>query len=427
MKKVLLFLFAVVVVAAWTLPSYATEVNFDGQWRIRMFGGENADDFQDDSGDTSSRIEQRFRTGITARSSDDFGGYIQLQTNTNDDEVGNQGSNALWDGGSELDVHARQAYLDFNVQNVNFKVGKQYLSHPGDPFKLFLTTIVDAAVVSTTVGPATVYGVYAKLAEVDDQTPQNDEDTNLYALGGAFSPQKGIDLGASWTFVKDSAGPDVSDRHWISGHGGFMVGPVDILAEGVLLTGETDNSNDISAYALAGDATFATDQFEVGVLLGYGSGDDDPADGDDEGFQEIAGSFNQSNLWFDNGIDSWGNAQSISLGNIDDHNVDGSTAYGSSLGNTFTAFLHGKFNVNEQLSLNGAAGIIRLAEDTSTSGDDDVGSELNLGADYTIHSASTLKLSAQANWLFPGDALTGGGSNPDDTVSEYTAKLEYQF
>ena len=64
--------------------------------------------------------------------------------------------------------------------------------------------------------------------------------------------------------------------------------------------------------------------------------------------------------------------------------------------------------------------------ETFAGGDDEIGSELNLQADYTIHAASKLGLRLQANWFFPGEAVVGPTA-ADDAISEYYARLQYEF
>ena len=171
MRRILIFLFAIAVLAAWTVPSYATEVTFSGTWRIRLFSLDDRD-FNENASDASSSINQRFRLNIKARSSDDFGGKIQLQM-----------GNATWGLSGAATPTARQAYLDFNVATVHVKAGRQYFKLPGDPFSLVLVSVLDAFVASTKSGPATIYGDFAITAEVDSGTGANDDDTNVYILG----------------------------------------------------------------------------------------------------------------------------------------------------------------------------------------------------------------------------------------------------
>ena len=58
-------------------------------------------------------------------------------------------------------------YIDFNVQGVNVKAGRQFYKLPGDPFSLVLRGVGDGVTGSTEVGPATVYFAYFKADECD--------------------------------------------------------------------------------------------------------------------------------------------------------------------------------------------------------------------------------------------------------------------
>ena len=418
MRRIILFLFAVFVIAAWTLPSYAAEVSFDGQYRIRLFSFENDDDFQDDVGVTNSYIDQRFRTGITVRSSDDFGGYIQTQA-LNNTKWGTVGVNST----HVFDVV--QAYLDFNVQNVNAKIGRRWTTIPADPFGIVLVARVDSAMFSTDVGPAKVYAAFLKLDENDAGTSDVDEDQNTYLIGGQFSPAENTEFGAFWLFDRDGEGSSDTKRSWIGANAGVMAGPVDLAVEGVVLTGEIQGGNDISAFALVGEASMApNDQVGVGLIIAYGSGDDNSSDTDNEAFQGLSPSFNPTNIWFDEGVASWGGA-GVSETNL---NSSASPTYHSSVGNTLAFIPYATFKVNDQTKVTGKYAFIQQVEDTgSTVVDDAIGQELNLIGSYTIHSASNLNLTAQANWFFPGDGLLASTTAADDTVSEYTAKLQYTF
>ncbi len=78
MKKILIGVFAALVLAAWVVPAMAVDTTFDGQYRVRTIYVDNLIDLDDNATDESSWIDQRFRLGIKI-SEAPVTGYVQLQ------------------------------------------------------------------------------------------------------------------------------------------------------------------------------------------------------------------------------------------------------------------------------------------------------------------------------------------------------------
>ena len=454
MRRIILFLFAVFVVTAWTLPSYAAETTFGGAWRVRFLSFDNNDDFRDDLGDASSSIDQRFRLNVTSRGSEDFGGFLQMQA-----------GNDTWGTSTTFDVTTNQAYLDFNVQNVNVKVGRQDMDVAGDIHNLVLIQTRDAVVASTQVGPATVYGGLLKLDEVDSTTADSNDDRDAFYLGAQFMPAEGVEAGVFWVVDKDSdftstqseafaGGSDGGDTilHYLGASGEFAAGPVNLALEGVVRTGEDDTpasgttAINYSGWAFAADAHLSpNDMFTVGLVVGIGSGDDNHTDTDAEAFVGIDPSFTHSQIYFDGGDGGY----------INSPNSSGVLGGTGELGGVTVVKPYVSAKINDKLTVSAQYAWLqyteendsRLCDDTDGSSaaagvalggataacsesDDSLGSEFNLQADYMLHTASSLGLQLQANWFFPGDGILTSSqksSGYDDVVREYIAKIQYDF
>jgi len=96
MKKILMAVFAVLMLAAWVAPAMA-DTTFYGTYRVRLFTTNNANDYSNDTPrktytgtsantqdaasttDSNSWIDQRFRLGVESKASDNLRGFMQLQ------------------------------------------------------------------------------------------------------------------------------------------------------------------------------------------------------------------------------------------------------------------------------------------------------------------------------------------------------------
>ena len=434
MRRILLFLFAVLVVTAWTLPSYAAEVNFGGAWRIRAFAIDN-EDYSENSSDSNSFVEQRMRLNIDARSSEDFGGHVLLEggTCTWGDGTTNGCGNA-----TATKTGLKEFWLDFNIVGANVKIGTIKLKVPGDINCLVLCNRKDGAIVSSNVGPATVYAALIKNDEAnstnDSDPTAADDDDNTYLVGGQFSPAKGTSAGVFYIYNRE-ASATITTMHWIGANASTMAGPVDLDIEGVILTGDIDGGNDISGFALVGHGSIApTDQLMVGLYIAYGSGDDNSTDTDNEAFQAHGGdgSFQPTgnSIWFDNGLNDWGGATpGLISTNLNQSSI---TTYRDSVGNTLAFIPYATFKVNDTIKIMGSVEILQQVEDTPSSGnggagDDSIGTGVNLGVNKVILSGSSLSLTAWASWFLPGDGILASSSADDDAITEYTASLQYSF
>ena len=224
--------------------------------------------------------------------------------------------------------------------------------------------------------------------------------------------------------------------HWFGANASAKAGPVNIKGEIALRSGSDDNAAasacapvdcDYSGWAGVVDASMnATDQIKAGVLLGIGSGDDDAnlvTDNDAETFMGIAPSFNITDIVFDNGTNGNGGATN-----------PGVLAQAGGIGGVLVIRPYVVVKVNDQIKITGKYAWLQYVEDNQSnlfagSGvrDDALGSEIDLQLDYTIHSASKLGLRLQANWFFPGDGALAMTTSPDDQVSEYYARIQYNF
>ncbi len=447
MKRFIVFLFAVTLVAAWVAPSLAADVTFSGTYRVRAFATNNGSDFNDDAADENTWIDQRFRLGINAAASDDLRGFIQLQMGAPDDSANScaacvNGSHAFG-GPGDFGINVRQAYLDFNLGSVNVKAGKQWFALPSDSQHLVYVDAdannsSDVIVASTQAGPGNVAVGFIKFTEGDAGTAAYDADYNMYFADGSFPVNDNVKLGVFWLFVDNNSGTattnagdataitlDEEQIHYIGVSGSGDFGMVSVNGEGVYMTGDANvapgggTDQDIKGYALSAEAKVkANDQITVGLIGGIGSGDDNATDNDRETFMSPSGSYysGKTGIWWDAGEESNGGV-GPTLANT--NNVGRGTLQNVTWVSPYIAF-----SPMDALHLKAQYAWLTQTE-KGTTVDDALGQEITLTGVYNIMEGFDAVL--QAAWLVPDDGLTGGGTAADDSVSEYFAKIQWDF
>ncbi len=512
MKKILMAVFAALVTAAWVLPAMAVDTTFYGTYRVRMFGTNNAADYNS-SGDSklysgsgstvttttggnptdnNSWIDQRFRLSIESKASDQLRGFVQLQ-------IGNtSGPNrsTIWGDGSYTSntVFARQAYLSFNAGPVRVKAGRQIFGDApdgGQSFKvsddnqyyglldggLILIAQADAFILTTqkSLDPLNLLFGYAKLTEASSgstTTGASDKDNTLYILQATAAPSDTLTAGAYFLYDRDrttvspSAGTGQNSPWWVGGGVVAKLDPINLKAHAAYKGGKyekgcqpgscgiaaTSTATDLkySAYAVDVDVSGNVGPAKVGFAAGMGSGDKSTQDTKNKTFNGVASSYgNQLGarpaIFFDSGEVSNGGASLSSVNSNGGSTSTSGSASGSlngALGNVTFAELYASFKATDELTLNALAAGFWLTEKKNTTSSTNtntwnskLGTEVDLVAVYKLYKE--LALVGQAAWFLPGEGIrtykntagnnAAGSNNADDAVSEYFAKIQYDF
>lgn len=445
-KRLSFIAFVMVVLAAWVVPGYSVDVNWDAQYRVRTIFVDNSQTFNDDGTvDRDSWIDQRFRIGLKLTEAP-VSGYVQLQLG---DPAGPNGS-LVWGTDTfpsgSADVFIRQAYLDFPVGPVGIRAGRTYASHgflAGGMFE----NIADRYIISYKVSDE-LWGnfIHAKgrenslLACTTASTCANDNDRNIYNLGFVFKPkERPYDAAARIYYVRDggkaatAASATAVDGHldafWLTAQSNIKLNPVNLYVSAAFLTGTSDplvdpaggpEDFDLSGYALHADANINQGPFKVGVVAGIGSGDDDTTDDSlDTFFAPGGASYIQSHIFFQNGENNY-SGSFINTTNLNLQNGSNQT-----LSNTTWAGLYADFKATPDLTLGARIATFMKTEEL-TGTDDSIGNEIDLTANYMIYK--NLSLLAFAAWFIPDDGITGTAPTAtDDNVAEYFARLQWEW
>ncbi len=448
-KRLSFIAFVMVVLAAWVVPGYSLDTAFDAQYRVRSIFTDNSQTFDDDDKtDRDSWIDQRFRLGIKLTEAP-VSGYVQLQLGGN----GQNGSRTWGSSDTKLCTNStctatatvgdttsvifRQAYLTFPLGPVGFTAGRTYASHGflgGGMFE----NIADRFIISYKVSDE-LWGnfIHAKAREGSDLTGAapftsgaNDNDKNIYNLGAIWKPKgRPYDAAARIYYVRDGAsanpGPFVTgtptttstpgtwDAIWLTGQTNMAFNPINVYLSAALLTGSVEpagsSSVDLSGFAFHGDVNVNQGPFKAGVVAGLGSGDDGTStDKLKTFFAPGAASYIQTHIFWQNGENTY--APSIA-------------GTPETLSGVTWAGLYGDFKATPDLTLSAKIATFMLT-DAPSGVDDSLGNEIDLTANYVIHK--NLSLLAFAAWFTPGDAITGGVP-PDDKITEYFARLQWEL
>lgn len=439
MKKILMAFFAALALAAWVVPAMAVDTQFDGQYRVRTIYVNNLADTNNDATDNNSWIDQRFRLGVMI-SETPVMGYVQLQMGdykATGETAGGFNDSHVWGtgGGENFDVQVRQAYLDFPVGPVGIRLGRTYASHGflgGGMFENIADRYIFTYKVSDEL---TTSFIHAKAAETSGlgavSTTGNDNDKNIYNLGGTYNMGDQGDAAARIYYVRDG-GTAISQSGgsatgtwsatWLTAQANLKFDPVNVYISGAYLTGESNvaaTTYDLTGYAVHGDVNASFGPAKVGLVAGMGSGDDNTTDNKLGTFFAPGGaSYIQSVLFFQSGENNY------SIGSIGGalNTQNGSR---ETLSNVTWAGLYGDFKATDDLTLSAKAAMFLQTAALTTNDNTDIGSEYDLIANYKLHKGLTLL--AAAAFFMPGDAYTGGGTAPADTISAYYARLQYDF
>jgi len=243
--------------------------------------------------------------------------------------------------------------------------------------------------------------VYQKYREEDGNDSSTQEaDAAQYYAGVSFKHGAGKTTVATWhsRFDEDSVstpnGEYSNTELWY--HGVYGLGPVNLAAEIKYAMGEDSADNDISSLAAMANASMKFNSVTAGILTFYGQGQWEDNGGDNEGYITRSGFGNDFNPFLIATNDYTG------LLNGDKNDYIGESALGM-VGNpgALALALYGIIPINDALTINAAIGSIWADDVGSTSYDDQVGMELDIGMKYKL--LDNLTYSAQFGYMKTGD------------------------
>jgi len=346
---------------------------------------------------------------------------------------------------------------------------------------LVLIARIDAFVLATkALDPVSLAFAYAKLDEdsydttgvtvPSRMTNASDEDSDVYAIQGVISPSDTLTAGAYFVYNRDRSSianaptavtTGTNTPWWLGAGVDTKFAMVNLKAHAVYKGGKwekgcqpgscgiaaTGTADDLkySAYAIDADVSMDLGAAKVGFAAGMGSGDGSETNTTDKDFTAVAGSYgNQLGgrpaIFFDSGEISNGGA---SLNTTYANGISNST-----LTNVTFIDLYASFKATDDLTLSGLVAKfwhteksrVDCATDDNTctnknTWESALGTELDLNAVYKLYPQ--LALVAQAAWFMPDEGIrtykNTAGNNAansyatDDTVSEYFAKIQYDF
>jgi hypothetical protein len=427
MKKLLVFGLALVLVAAYTLPASALENKFGGYAEANFNTYKNLDYV--DEGTRGDRSQARMRTRLfyTAVFSDKFKFVNQFEMDT---AFGQQ--NSYGDLGADgINVEVKRTYLDFELAQLRFEVGTQaYQLHRG----LIIDDDASGIKVSwrgtKNIIPALWWwrlndGDLGGGGTGSTNPPVNaGEDTdhyvalvNIKAGDMQFVPSVSYLTASSGAYAGGTAGQPLS-VYFVGLDFNMKADKLDLEFTGVYEGGSIDDTTDISAYALWGKVGFNLGKVGLWAAALYTTGEEATPSGDYDGFtypeqNGTGASFKTSELVRKG--DDW--TQLTFYEN------------GSSPENRMEFGVGAEFEAAKNLKLYLSFWNLNLAEDAApvagaTSGNSDVGNEIDLKATFAL--MKSLNLDLIGAYLIVGDAYKPV-VNGNDSAIEASARLRLSF
>jgi len=410
MKRLLVIALAILLVGAFTVPAMAVDHEFGGYWRTRMY---NMTDFSgDDSGAMDNQqADTRTRLYYTAVLSDE----VKLVNKFEMDAV--FGDSVRGDIGADgQNFEIKQTYADFNLGDINVKLGTQ-----GKCWArgfLFCDDFT-GAIVRYVADDMIVPFIWIKAYEGGTGEDANDFDVDFYGVDPTFS-MGDIKLNPFFMWVKSEDASNWSATNANADTNVIFLGlSADYAADmfsvwftGIYETGTVKTTDDaavwgdiadeditVAASLVAAGGSFNLDALSIHAQAFYATGDDDETDKDANNFYVPKGA---SYYW----------AEIMGYGTIDQDVSNGSP--GDQITNIM-AFNVGVDIPMDKLSVSVDIWNASLVEDNAD-GDTDLGTEVDLAASYQL--LDDLKLQVVAAYLWAGDAT--GDENPIEVGAQFS-------
>ena len=442
MKKLSVLALAVMAVMLFSVPAaMATDVSFEGQYRVRGYYMENSilsDD--DDCGADNAFMDQRFRLQTV------FQVHEKLKLTTRFDALDNR----LWGSDPSLsdkqstgaDINFDRAYLTAVFPWFSLGAGRMGAGVWGTPF-IDYSYNAERLRIDTKVDNWSLGAIFQKHAEGDGAIPKGgsspdydedycpdcgdgfdvvDQDRDIYFLYFIYKGE-GWDTGLLYGYddnQNSSPNLDITSHNFVPYFRGAF-GPIDLEAEAWIVTGEIDQrygkTIDTDSWAGHLNVGFDVGPVDFGIDVAYTTGDDDPEDNDKDNFIR-SGGMDWQPLLIMTGYYMDGNLGC--LGNLNMRNVYTSTGSGldaNVLGYTLY-YATADWAFAENMALDFALGYAEVNEtdhlewDTGARGiDDEFGWEFDIGFNWQLMDG--LKYNAKAGYFWDGDFWENGDCDLD--------------
>jgi len=243
--------------------------------------------------------------------------------------------------------------------------------------------------------------IYQKNEENDTYSGWTDEgDAASYYAGVGFGNDMGKTDIAVWHTISDENNYPNNDysntEFWFNGAYNFGAIGLGIEAKYAMGDDPSNSDVDVSSFAAMVNVNTNIDTMTVGFLGFYGQGDDDPTDGDNNGYTTRKGFGNDFNPFVIATGDYFGilNGDKNSYHSAIDFNAGANNGDGMNPG-AIAAALYAVMPINDQLTVNAAVGHIWAAA-TDIAGqdfDNKLGFEVDLGMSYKLVDNLTYSLS----------------------------------
>ena len=441
MKKARLTLFALLLVFMFAVPAFAIENIFGGYWNTRAYIQK---DFtgDDTEGKNLQMVDTQTRIFYTAKFSDSFQFINKFEL----DAIwgGNDDKSDYGDIGADgVVVEVKNSYVDFTLSKVNTKLGVQNMKIN----RGFMFSDDAAAAIVTYLASKELeipfYWIKAREGYSSNDGPmshKNDYDVDIFGIYPKIkSGPVTVRPSLFWATSKDASWfGDTSSSGWRSmGAADFekfntyyvgadvdvKVGPATLWFTGLYDFGTIESLSggedyDVSGYLVAVGGKTDVNNINVHGQAFYAAGDDNADDTDIEAWMAPIGrgvTYKWSEIMgrgpiFDN---DWSNGSS-----------------GDEPTNILAANIGVTVKPVEKLSLTADLWWAQLAED-NPAGDRDLGTEINLMANYKI--LDNLSLDVLAAYLIAGDATTKWNYGDDEAMDgdknpmEFGTQLEISF
>ena len=381
MRKLLLALFAMALVVAFTAPSYAADLKFTGFYRIRG-ASVNNEDQNDDVQDGKQYYDQLIRPRFTVTSGP-VTGMLELEA------VGT-GAGAF--GGNDRTTKMNRYIIDFAIPGsaLRMRLGRtDYTSPDGEIFDTGGKSRLSGIAVYGNLAKNSSLSMFNSKSAGGATAATEDQDNYLVALSVKVSPTLTL---TPWVANSRNSEGD-SYNYW---YGAVTLkakmGIFGLNVTGVVQEGEMSSAEDISAWAFLIRTSTSLGKLK---LLGNAtilSGDDE-AGGERNQFLTPRGG---GSGWFQGG-QIMTSKRWLSLGNaLRDREYDGKNDAKATDRSNGIVVLEGllEYKVSKTLMIGGGVSVYQSAEASTAAGmnnSKDVGSEVNVGFAWTIHKGLVLK------------------------------------
>jgi hypothetical protein len=360
----------------------------------------------------------RVRLGATVKTSDATTGRILLENGSDSIDFegwGNALSTLNTGGDKKGGLNILEAWAQYAPGNGGVKVGHMPLALGNKIFFDHTGSGDDAVVAFFNPNESThVAGLFIKFFDESTTTTADESDIQGYVGLATFGLADGMKLGANWTHL-DSKGSEMRFNN-IGLNLDGKVGEIGFKLDGEKQFGDLSTTVDASGWAAQGEVSVGLGEATVGALVGYGTGDDDPLDDDQEGFVNFLTDTRYQSTMFGYivAVPGMGGQKNTGLSNLQLYQVN--------------AAVKTKCPVTgKDLSLSGRVNYAKLNE-TESGQEDDLGTEVELFATWKLDAG--LSFGFEGAYLFAGDAYnTETGVTNDDPENPWftRASLSLSF